>query len=75
MTVSGSGQFHLAILIKEKRKAMKSQARQRKRMEARRQELLREMENRKRIWNAAMSGDAEASKFLLKQYLAIKDEL
>lgn len=54
--------------------AMKSQARKAKRMEARRQELLREMENRKRIWNAAINGDARACMFLSKQYLGTKDD-
>jgi hypothetical protein len=43
-------------------------------MEARRQELLREMENRKRIWNAAINGDARACMFLSKQYLGTKDD-
>jgi len=53
---------------------MKSQARKARRMEARRQELLREMEDRKRIWNAAVTGDAKACMFLSKQYLGKKDE-
>jgi len=53
---------------------MKSQARRMKRMEARRQELIQEIESRKRIWNAVMAGDARACIFLSKQYLGIDDE-
>lgn len=45
-----------------------------KRIEARRQELLREIENRARIWNAAMAGDARACIFLSKQYWGTKGE-
>lgn len=53
---------------------MKSQARRLKRMEARRQDLLREMENRQRMWNAAIAGDAKARIFLSKQYWGMDDE-
>lgn len=54
---------------------MKSQARKMKRIEARRQELLREIENRARIWNAAMAGDAQARTFLSKQYWGMQPEM
>ncbi len=53
---------------------MKSQARKIKRMAARRQELLREIENRERIWKAAMAGDSEARMFLSKQYWGMQSE-
>jgi hypothetical protein len=53
---------------------MKSQARKLKRMEARRQDLLREMENRQRMWNAAIAGDVQARIFLSKQYRGMDDE-
>jgi len=53
---------------------MKSQARKLKRMEARRQVLLREMENRQRMWNAAIAGDVKARIFLAKQYWGMDDE-
>ncbi len=43
-------------------------------MEERQKEMLRELENRKRIWNAAMAGDEKACRFLAKQYLGNEDE-
>ncbi|MDY0187716.1 MAG: hypothetical protein RBR16_07335 [Syntrophus sp. (in: bacteria)] len=48
---------------------MKSKERKMKRMEERQKEMLRELENRERIWNAAMAGDEKACRFLAKQYL------
>jgi len=53
---------------------MKSEARRAKRLEARRQQLLHEIESRKRIWNAAIAGDAEACRYLSMQYWGMKDE-
>lgn len=45
-----------------------------KRMEIRRLELILEIENRKRLWNAAMAGDGEAREFLSRQYRGMDDK-